>query len=310
MTGCGTKEAGNQKYSQLSIRIEQALNRSTQINYLAVYKKTGVKPVVLILFPGGDGTCHFGDSLSRSSCGKNSSNSIDLGSGIWVSYNFLARNVREFALRGHVVLLVDMPDDVKNKFSSSSEDPKIIASAYRTGGDWDGDSLNNPADIVGDLSSVIADAERKLGLVFTGVYLVGTSRGTLASAYLSHKLSSQPVSGVVLTATLSSDANFSSYCPGGVNNFTSCTSVNSYTGKLLMVHHKYDGCSASMYSDANSIFSSLSASPKTFVTVQGGVNLSSNPCKAKTYHGFYGRDSDVVGLILDWIEGKSVPSDI
>ena len=77
-----------------------------------------------------------------------------------------------------------------------------------------------------------------------------------------------------------------------------------------MVHHESDGCSVSTFSSARDLFDSLTVSPKSFTSVNGGLNLSSNQCKAKTYHGFYGRDADVVGLILDWVEGKPAPSSL
>ena len=314
LTSCDKK--GEERYKDLRYQIGNlSVSRgsySTNLRYLLIYRGSSPSGRVIVLFPGGAGSCHFGYMSEKSFCGKTSSNSIDISPDIWVSYNFVARTARDFALRGHTVILMDMPDDVKNQMSFDSRGPKIVASTYRVGGDWDGDSLNEPDDVTNDLNEVLNDIQTDHGISVTELYLVGTSRGTLATAYLSHKVAG--VSGIVLTATVSSDnsgsVQYSAYCSSGATDFINCTGVNSFSGKILMVHHRDDGCSSSDYSSAQILYTSLPTGFKDFTTVTGGLNLSSNPCKAKTYHGFYGRDEDVVNLILDWIEGGTPPSDI
>ncbi len=306
------QQGGEEKYRDLNYQIESAVTRSSNIRYLLIFKGSSPSGKLIVLFPGGTGTCHFGYISEKSGCGKTSGNSIDISSDIWVSYNFVARNARDFALRGHTVILIDMPDDVKSRMALYPGQDKIIASAYRVGGDWDNDATNESNDIRDDLNRVITDFQARYGITVTELYLVGTSRGTLATAYLSHKVGG--VSGIVLTATVSSDdtgsVKYSDYCPFGVTSFINCTRINSYTGKAFMVHHRDDGCSSSSYSSALSLYSNLSIPSKNFTSVTGGLNLSSNPCSARTYHGFYGRDKDVVNLILDWIEGSSPPTNI
>ena len=44
-----------------------------------------------------------------------------------------------------------------------------------------------------------------------------------------------------------------------------------------------------------------------FVTVVGGDPPQSDPCEAFSAHGYLGREDDVVGVIVDWIQGKPVP---
>jgi pimeloyl-ACP methyl ester carboxylesterase len=306
LLSCADRRVSEVAYPQLAHRYAKAPTRGTEVSYLLVFRREGVLPKLIILFPGGKGTCHFGDIYSRESCGKGESNSVEVFPGVWVSYNFVARNVREFALRGHVVVLVDMPDDVKARLSLSGE-PKEVASAYRVGGDWDGE--REPHDVVRDITSVINSVQGELLTELKEVYLLGTSRGTLASAYLSGNLP-VGIEGAVLTSTVAGDPKFSSYCPDTAEGFISCTGINSFTGRVLLVHHRKDGCRSSPYKKAFNLFRVLPQAQKTFVTVNGGFEVSSNPCKARTHHGFYGKDKEVVKLILDWIEGKPVPEDI
>ena len=300
---CGPGEVA----SIVSFTIHEVATRSTTIRFL-IAKRTITNGKMLILFPGGDGTCHFGFFPEKAACGRDSSNSIDVAPNIWVSYNFLARNMERFAQRGYVVVLVDMPEDVKARFSASSLDPKVISSRYRVGTDWDEDNTtDNSLDVVEDVEAVVSYVTVTLGVPVVEVYLVGTSRGTLAAAYVSHQITA---TGVVLTATVSSDGLFSDYCPSSSSDFISCTGINGYAGRVIMVHHQNDGCPASTHTSANTVYGDLTISDKHFTTVTGGSEVSSDPCAGKTYHGFWGRDGDVVSLILDWIEGRPVPGSI
>ncbi len=274
-SGSGETEPVSSPYN---LEIAKVSVRDTELKFLLV--KIGSPDRALLMFPGGDGSCHFWRS-EDAPCNRNG---IDIGEGIKVSYNFLARNILSFANSRNLVVLVDVPDDVKNRFPGGN--PKLIASSYRV-------SENH----VEDIKALMNYLESNYGI--REFYLIGTSRGTLSVAYLSGKLSS--LAGLILTATLSSDPNFSAYCPGGANNFVDCTGFRRADSRILFLHHKLDGCLSSDYLAARDIYNSLKADYKEFITVEGGTNLSSNPCKALTYHGFYGRDSEVIGKILDWI---------
>ncbi len=310
-TACrGVQGFKKPEYSGLTYRIESiSSDRGARIRYMLIYEGTEPSDRVIFLFPGRDGTCHFGYQDEKDKCGKSSSNSIDISFNLWVSYNFLARNAGRFMEKGHTVVLVDMPEDVKQRILSVPTSAKITGSAYRVGGDWDGDSVEEPDDVVSDISAIVSDLQNTYGITIRDLFLVGTSRGTLAVAYLSHKISG--VKGIVLTATVSSDGgNYSSYCPSGASDFLGCTGLNSYAGRILMVHHRKDGCPVSKYRSARELFDNLSSPQKSFTTVSGGSEVSSNPCKARTYHGFWGRDREVVNLILNWIGGMEVPSNL
>jgi len=280
LLSCSTKNFTPPSAKGYNVEIRGIDTRGVKLDFLIVHREDKKNfRRVLILFPGGNGACHFGKR--DSSCRKHR-NYLD---GIWVSNNFLARNVVRFAHRGDLVILVDMPSDVKKRFRGRSS--KLVASAYRV-------SPQHTKDIE-NLISYMKDA---FGV--EEVYLIGTSRGTLSVAYLADKLPS--VKGVVLTATLSSDPHFIDYCPGETNDFIACTGFDKTHKKVLFVHNLNDGCLSSGYSQTKQVFEKLKTKDKQFISVRGGSEPADNSCSGLTYHGFFGKDEEVVSRILDWVE--------
>ena len=62
---------------------------------LLVIKGNSKPTTALILFPGADGTKHFGEKDGR----------------FWVGNNFLMRSARDLAAAGYIVVAVDAPSD-------------------------------------------------------------------------------------------------------------------------------------------------------------------------------------------------------
>jgi dienelactone hydrolase len=124
--------------------------------------KTNSKPsTALILFPGADGTKHFGEKDGR----------------FWVSNNFLMRSARDLATAGYLVVAVDAPSDrsygMSDQFRTSPQHAK-------------------------DTRKIIAYLKEKHRVTF--LYFVGTSRGTISAAYLASVIDDPSIGGVILTA--------------------------------------------------------------------------------------------------------------
>jgi hypothetical protein len=69
----------------------------------------------------------------------------------------------------------------------------------------------------------------------------------------------------------------------------------------LVVHHKEDGCQHCAYSEIPNLVNKLTtAARKELVTIEGGTN-NGDPCEAEAYHGFNGKDEEVVDKISNWI---------
>ena len=124
--------------------------------------KTNSKPsTALILFPGADGTKHFGEKDGR----------------FWVSQNFLMRSARDLATAGYIVAAVDAPSDrsygMSDQFRTSPQHAK-------------------------DIRKIIAYLKEKHRVA--SFYLVGTSKGTISAAYLAAVFDDPSIGGVILTA--------------------------------------------------------------------------------------------------------------
>lgn len=126
------------------------------------------------------------------------------------------------------------------------------------------------------------------------VWLIGTSRGTQSVGYIGVESAGTQggPDGLVLTSTILSDAK-----SRPVPNLN----MGKVTVPVLVVHHKEDGCRHCAYSDMPKLMNKLtSASRKELITINGGTD-SGDPCEAQAYHGFNGRDEEVVKLIAKWI---------
>ena len=192
---------------------------------------------------------------------------------IHLGKNFLARTSPQFVEQGLAVAIVDAPSDQARGMSAG---------------------FRNSPEHLQDIRKVIDFLDAQ-GL--KPIYLVGTSRGTLSVAYLGIELQDQRVKGLVLTSSLG----------GAIGGFP----VSRITLPVLLVHHRDDGCKVCPFRKAVALKNKLSGSPKVnFIEVQGGAPPQADPCKAMSYHGFLGREDQVVRVIADWIAGKQVPAQI
>ncbi len=128
---------------------------------LLVIKANSKPSTALILFPGANGSKHFGERDGR----------------FWVSNNFLMRSARDLASAGYVVAALDAPSDQSSGMS---------------------DSFRTSSQHAEDTRKIIAYLKEKHRV--TSLYLVGTSRGTISVAYLASVIDDPSILGEVLTA--------------------------------------------------------------------------------------------------------------
>jgi pimeloyl-ACP methyl ester carboxylesterase len=203
------------------------------------------------------------------------------GSGGWIKIrtekgqprfggdNFLVRVRADFVKRGVVAAIVDAPSD-------------------QQGGEGMGDDFRLGADHFTDISAVIADLKTRFPE--KPVFLIGTSRGTVSAAGLGARAGDQ-VAGVVLTSTLFTRAG-SSPSKQGLSRFDFAT----IKVPLLFVHHVSDQCQWTQYGDAQRL-----SSQYPLITVMGGDTPKSGPCDPFAQHGFYGKESETVDEIVNWM---------
>ena len=183
--------------------------------------------------------------------------------------NFLVRVRAEFVKRGIVAAIVDAPSDQQR-------------------GDGMGDEFRLGADHFTDISAVVADVKKRFPE--KPVFLIGTSRGTISAAALGARFGNQ-VAGVVLTSTVFRNAG-SSPAKQGLSKFE-FTTVKI---PLLFVHHVSDACGVTPYADAQRLSGNY-----PLISVVGGLPPKSDPCEPFAQHGYYGKESDTVEEIVNWM---------
>jgi Serine aminopeptidase, S33 len=187
--------------------------------------------------------------------------------------NFLVRSRGEFVKYGMVAVVVDAPSDRQSTGMSND---------FRLG-----------ADHFADISAAISDISKRLpGLP---VFLVGTSRGAISAAALGTRFDSG-LSGVVLTSTMFRPAGARSNEPGpGLSRFDFAT----IKVPVLFVHHVGDQCGSTPYADAARL-----ADKYPLISVFGGRAPESGPCDPFSAHGYFGKETETVEELVNWMLKK------
>lgn len=196
------------------------------------------------------------------------------GSFGWGAGNFLVRTRRLFAEGNLAVALIDAPSDRQR--------PPFLG------------GFRQKAEHVADVKAVI-DWLKKQNKV--PVWLVGTSRGTQSSAFIATQLGAKDggPDGLVLTSTILSDDKGRPVLE---------MPLDAIAVPVFVVHHEQDGCTHCAYAEIPSLMYKLTGAPaKELLTVTGGENRG-DPCEAFAYHGFNGREKEVIGKITEWILSK------
>jgi predicted esterase len=221
--------------------------------YIMTWEDSATPTSAVILFAGGAG----GIGISK----KGNVIHLDLPN------NFLVRS-REFFVDENIMSVV---------IDSPSDKPQGMDDTFR-----------ESSAHTNDLSKIVDDVKSR----FPGikVYFIGTSRGTISTAYTGKALQSK-LEGIVFTSTVALN--------GGIGSFN----FNSIKIPMLIVHHHNDGCKASPYENAQDISEKYKI---PLVTVYGGDEPISKPCEALSAHGYLGKEQETVNEIKNWINHKPI----
>jgi hypothetical protein len=132
-----------------------------------------------------------------------------------------------------------------------------------------------------DLPAAIAHM-RKLAPV---VAVVATSRGSLR---VPAALSGKP-DAVVLTASMLADVKRTLGTPAALP-------------RTLVIHHRQDACRVTLPSEVEP-FKAWGGAKVSVIWKTGGINDGPS-CRAKSYHGFNGLDSDIVATVAQFVTTK------
>lgn len=181
--------------------------------------------------------------------------------------NFLMRVRGSFAAQGFSVAAIDAPSD------RATADRLYRASA----------------EAATDLAAVIAFLKAKAPVP---VWLVGTSNGSISAANGAARLGPAQIGGLVLT---------SSVWNGGMQNVP----LAAIAVPTLVVHNRDDTCRLSPPGGAEPGAASLTSAPLKELVVVAGGTLQGDPCEARSPHGYYGIENQVVPVIVAWIKAHN-----
>ena len=238
------------------------LAKGASISYLLTQQDGSAPRWVLVMFPGSAGDLE----LSQQPDGT-----IHMRE----KNNFLVRARQLFVDAQFATAIVDAPSD----------QPRGYSDAFRASPR----SARDLAQVAASLHGRLPDAK---------LVLVGTSRGTISTAYVGRALP-DVWDAVVHTSTLSSPARGRATPLIGFD-------YGSIRPRQLFVHHADDGCFLCSYEALRRIAES---GQYALITVHGG-DVRGEPCEASSHHGFYGRDKVVVAGIKAWISGQPWQDDV
>jgi pimeloyl-ACP methyl ester carboxylesterase len=185
------------------------------------------------------------------------------------SNNFLIRSQHYFFEENLMVAIVGVPSDRKTLHSFRHSEAHAI-----------------------DIKGIIAELRM---LADVPVWAIGTSNGSASVANVAWRFPPPAgPDGVVLTSSVERS---------GKGNSVFDARLGRINVPALVVHHKDDACPWTPYTGAIRLQHSLSASRDTkLISIDGGSIPYGDACQPFHYHGFIGRERQVVEIIADWIK--------
>ncbi len=186
--------------------------------------------------------------------------------------NQLVRTRADYVAAGWLVALPDMPLDTWRRRPYGRLGPEHAA----------------------DLGLLVALLHRETRLVV----LAGTSMGSLSAANAAARLAGQQrPDALVLTAGLLMAGH------GGPNVEEGVPGLAGISQPVLLLHHRHDACRLSPASGPALLQPLLRAAPRVDVVLLEGGGGTGNPCEARSPHGFWGLDDQVVRTVAAWLAG-------
>lgn len=192
---------------------------------------------------------------------------------IKIGGNFLVRTRDDFVNQKLNVAVFDAPSDHYTKKGMKT------------------DFFRASTEHAEDISAVI-DYIKKQDTV--PIWLVGTSRGTESAANGAIRLADK-IDGLVLTSSMTEENKKGVSLPE--------MQLHDIKVPTLVVHHEDDECRVTTPEGAVGIKDALTSVSKVVLKYfSGGDEPISNPCKAKSAHGYLGIENEVVKYIADFIK--------
>lgn len=197
----------------------------------------------------------------------------------WGAQNFLVRTRDQFAAQNLIVAVIDAPSDHQQGMDA----------VFRMG-----------SEHAGDIGAVAAYLK---GQANVPVWLIGTSMGTFSAA--GGAIGAKNVDGLVLTSTITRskpDWKIAGSHPHGVASMA----LGRVKVPAFIMSHRKDGCAITPAADAPKLAGRLtSAKPLETALLDGGLPPKSEPCAARSEHGFFGIENEAVNKVVSFVKANS-----
>ena len=194
----------------------------------------------------------------------------------WGKGNFLVRTRDKFAAHNLMVAVIDAPSDEQDGMNAIFRMSKAHAD---------------------DIDAVAAYLKKQAAVP---VWVIGTSMGTFSAAR--GAIGTKDVDGLVLTSSITRskpDWKIAASHPNAVASMP----LPEVTVPALVMSHRGDACPSTPAADAPKLTARLTKAKKVDVVIlDGGDPPQSEPCEAKSQHGFLGIESKAVDAIAQFIK--------
>lgn len=197
----------------------------------------------------------------------------------WGAGNFLVRSRDAFAAQNLMVAVIDAPSDQRGGMNA----------IFRM-------SPSHAADIGAVAAFLKTQAQ-------VPVWLIGTSMGTFSAA--AGAIGAKGIDGLILTSTITrSKPNWK--IAASHPNAVASMALPQVTVPTLILSHRKDGCDITPAADAPKLSARLTKAKKVeTILLDGGDPPLSEPCEAKSQHGYLGIESTAVETIAGFIKKQS-----
>lgn len=127
------------------------------------------------------------------------------------------------------------------------------------------------------------------------VFVIGTSRGSISTAYIASHIGSESIAGIILTSSVTRTSRKF----GAIDS----DMLAGIRAPALVMANTGDRCDVSPPGDVPFLLDRLKNAPRKNSTIlSGGKPAVSDDCEGKSGHGFYGLEDKAAKTMVDWMK--------
>lgn len=132
------------------------------------------------------------------------------------------------------------------------------------------------------------------------VFVIGTSRGSISTAYIASQIDPKSIAGIILTSSVTRKSR----TLGAIDS----DMLKAIRVPTLVMANKGDKCFASPPDDVPFLLDGLKNVPrKDKAILSGGKPAIADDCEGKAAHGFFGLENESAKTMVDWMKSVAAP---